>query len=228
MQNPFELPEDESRLAGKGALRRTDLYRDAWRERRTEFVRDHERDQGAVVWFGDSLTQGWGELPKELFPGMHIANRGINSDTTRGMLYRVHEDVVKLRPRAVMLLMGTNDLKDEHSAADIAGNFKLIVDEIRGAQPEVPLVVCLVPPSSASRGRSAERVQELNRHYLEAVKGLPAVTVVDTFSLFATPSGECDPVEFPDLLHPSDDAYRRFAEALRPVFAQLGCLPARL
>ena len=43
-------------------------------------------DQGAVVFLGDSITQGWGDNFGNSFPGLKTANRGISGDTTRGPL----------------------------------------------------------------------------------------------------------------------------------------------
>jgi len=38
---------------------------------------------------------------------MKTANRGISGDVTRGVLYRMKEDVLDLNPKAVVLLIGT-------------------------------------------------------------------------------------------------------------------------
>jgi len=88
-----------------------DWFRALWRERRLKWWNDRERDQGAVVFLGDSITQGWASLAKD-FPDLKVANRGISGDVTRGVLYRLKEDVLDLNPAAVVLLIGTNDLED--------------------------------------------------------------------------------------------------------------------
>jgi lysophospholipase L1-like esterase len=65
-----------------------------------------------VVFYGDSITDGWGRRPGtgEFFPGKKYVNRGISGQTTPQMLVRFEQDVVRLRPAAVVILAGTNDV----------------------------------------------------------------------------------------------------------------------
>jgi lysophospholipase L1-like esterase len=62
-----------------------------------------------VVFIGDSITDGWGKYGK-FFPGKTYVNRGISGQTTPQMLIRFRPDVVALKPKAVVILAGTNDL----------------------------------------------------------------------------------------------------------------------
>ncbi|MFM9078541.1 MAG: G-D-S-L family lipolytic protein, partial [Opitutaceae bacterium] len=82
----WSLPADETGLPGEGALRRYDGYVRRWHDARQEWAGRVAADQGAVVFLGDSITQGWGNDFKGAFAGMKLANRGIGGDTTRGML----------------------------------------------------------------------------------------------------------------------------------------------
>src|ERR1700761_4661328 len=63
-----------------------------------------------VVFFGDSITDGWGRSVGEFFPGKPYVNRGISGQTTPQMLLRFQQDVVHLHPAAVVILAGTNDI----------------------------------------------------------------------------------------------------------------------
>jgi len=99
-------------------------------DRRTFWFHSVEADQEAIVFFGDSITQGWSELLEPSFPGLKVANRGISGDTTRGMLIRLDEDVIALNPSAVVMLMGTNDLAENATPEQIAGNVRLIIDAL--------------------------------------------------------------------------------------------------
>ncbi len=65
-----------------------------------------------VVFYGDSITDAWGRQPNtgEFFPGKPYVNRGISGQTTPQMLVRFEQDVVRLRPAAVVILAGTNDV----------------------------------------------------------------------------------------------------------------------
>ena len=117
----LRLPETDDGLPGAGPIRRGEWFDELWASRRATFARLEAEDYGAVVFLGDSITQDWAEgLPKSL-PEWKTANRGISGDTTRGMLIRLHE-VVRLRPRAVVFLGGTNDLEEQATPETIAGN----------------------------------------------------------------------------------------------------------
>ncbi len=67
--------------------------------------------QSRVVFFGDSITEGWGkEGSSTFFPGKGYLNRGISGQTTAQMLVRFSQDVLALRPNVVVILAGTNDI----------------------------------------------------------------------------------------------------------------------
>jgi lysophospholipase L1-like esterase len=67
--------------------------------------------QARVVFMGDSITDVWDdEKYGGFFPGRPWVNRGISGQTTPQMLIRFRPDVIALRPRAVVILAGTNDL----------------------------------------------------------------------------------------------------------------------
>ena len=86
----------------------------------------------------------------------------------------------------------------------------------------MPIVACQVMPSSASMRRPAEEIKKINALRMAAIKGDPQVIPLDTWTLFADKTGEPVKDEFPDLLHPNDSGYVKWAAALRPMFATLG------
>ena len=85
-QDPFAIPATDDGLPGAGPIRRYDWFQKLWRERRAQWATEREQDRGAVVFLGDSITQGWGGGLGAAFPGVKVANRGISGDTTRGVL----------------------------------------------------------------------------------------------------------------------------------------------
>ena len=219
--DPFAIPATDDGLPGVGPIRRYDWFQQLWRERRSAWAKERARDEGAVVVLGDSITQLWGDALPTAFPGVKIANRGISGDTTRGVLIRLQDDVLVLKPKAVVLLIGTNDL-DEHATPEIiAGNLKLMLAAMKAHNPQMPVILCQVFPSSATLNRSAAQIKKVNALYLAAVKNDPQVIALDTWTLFADGSGDAKPSEFPDLLHPNRIGYAKWAAALDPVFATL-------
>jgi lysophospholipase L1-like esterase len=220
----IELPATDDGLPGAGPIRRYDWFRNLWTQRRSAWQKRVAMDQNAVVFLGDSITQGWNDDFGGRFAGMKLANRGISGDTTRGMLIRLQADVLSLKPKAVVLLMGTNDLEEGAEPETVAGNFQLIVKALKDHNPQMPIVVCQVMPSSDTKKRPADKIKKINELYAAAVKGDPQITLVETWTLFANPQGDAKVEEFPDLLHPNKLGYDKWAAAIRPIFATLDFL----
>lgn len=218
----FAIPETDEGLPGSGPIRRYDWFRKLWQAKRSGWAGSVEKDQSALVFLGDSITQGWGDDLRGSFPGVKVANRGISGDTTRGMLIRLKEDVLSLNPSGVVMLMGTNDLEEGAAPKTIADNAKLIIKALKNHNDKMPIILCQVFPSSKSKKRSSEDIKQINALYAAAVYGDPQVTVVDTWTLFANSEGDAKVEEFPDLLHPNALGYEKWARALHPILATTG------
>lgn len=65
-------------------------------------------DSKRVVFMGDSITDFW--KLDEYFPNKPYVNRGIGGQTTPQMLVRMYPDVIDLKPAAMVLLAGINDV----------------------------------------------------------------------------------------------------------------------
>ena len=82
-----------------------------------------------VVFFGDSITQGW-NLDK-FFPTAGYVNRGISGQTTAQMLVRFRQDVIAINPQVVVILAGTNDVAENlgpTTVEEIENNLMSMVD----------------------------------------------------------------------------------------------------
>lgn len=220
----LDVPTTDAGLPGDGPIRRAEWFVNHWRNRRTAWAERAEQDRGALVFLGDSITEGFGDDFHGAFPGVKAANRGISGDTSRGMLIRLKRDVLSLDPSGVVLLLGTNDLEEQAEPETIAGNLELILAALKQHDSEIPIVLCKVFPSSASKRRPADQIKKLNDLYAKLVYDNPQVTIVDTWTLFADESGDAPAELFPDLLHLNDAGYAKWAAAIRPVLATLGYL----
>jgi lysophospholipase L1-like esterase len=213
----MRYPADPAALPGKGPVQRWDQFPKIWAERRSEFWRHRQQDQGAVVFLGDSITQGWSDLARD-FPALKTANRGIGGDTTRGVLFRLKEDVLEARPAAVVLLIGVNDLGQGGKPEDAADNVRLILAALKESNLRMPIIVCKTMPSNKSM---AKKIQTLNALVDDLVKGDPQFIRCDPWSLYANEDGTCKKEEFPDLLHPNRLGYEKWKGALEPIFTRL-------
>jgi lysophospholipase L1-like esterase len=221
-QAPITLPPTDEGLPGVGVIRRHQWFQDLWKSRRSAWAKPEvmARASGSVVFLGDSITQGWkDDGMAKAFDGLKSANRGISGDTTRGILARLSDDVLALNPKAVVILAGTNDLEEQMEPEAIAANMAEIIAALKAHRADMPVILCKVFPSTEAKKRPAGKIAAVNAKYQELAKANPQVTLVETHKLFANAAGDAKPEEFPDLLHPNDTGYAKWASALRPVLA---------
>ena len=189
-----------------------------WVTRRATFANHAAGDAGAVVFAGDSITHTWINVA-QYFPQYKVANRGISGDTTLGLMDRLDEDVVQLSPRALVLLIGTNDLGAGAAPEAVATNIATIVDYVRQHNPGCLVVLCRIMPRGAVPGHFPEKIRVLNAKIDALARRRKNVTLCDTWSIFADASGQPSRSEFPDMLHPNEIAHAKWAIALKRIFA---------
>lgn len=86
-----------------------------------------EQVQPTVVFMGNSITEGWVSTHPQFFTDNNFLGRGIGGQTTPQMLIRFTPDVVDLKPKAVVILAGTNDIAGNTGASTV----KMITDNIK-------------------------------------------------------------------------------------------------
>jgi lysophospholipase L1-like esterase len=62
--------------------------------------------EARVVFIGDEILENW----TPFFAGKPYLNRGIAGQTSAQMLVRFRQDVIKLKPKVVVIQAGTNDI----------------------------------------------------------------------------------------------------------------------
>src|SRR5688500_7572525 len=86
---PYPEAEDANAWPGVGPIRvfpyMTDNRKSFWARR--------AKDTGSVVFVGDSLMEGY--KIKDAFPELEVSNRAIGGEVTRGVLFRLKEDVIE-------------------------------------------------------------------------------------------------------------------------------------
>ncbi len=218
---PYPDAKDEAAWPGRGPIHLYD-----WMPRsRDEFWARRAGDRNAVVFAGDSLTYGWPEAEMtRAAGGGKVARRGIGGDVSRGLLFRFQEDVLDLDPRALVLLIGTNDLSEKAEPAIIAQNIAALIDLARKANSRLPIVLCAVPPrDSAEHPIDPAKLAELNALLAALAASRKGVVGLDLFKVLADAKGKPVPEYFAaDRLHIAGPGYRAWADALAPALETLG------
>jgi acyl-CoA thioesterase-1 len=89
-----------------------------------------------IVCIGDSLTQGYGVGRTENWVALlnqknenEFINKGINGDTTGGMLSRFQRDVIDEKPQYVIIMGGGNDFIMGDSLGSVRANIMAMVHQ---------------------------------------------------------------------------------------------------
>ena len=67
-------------------------------------------DYPEVVFMGNSITEIWAIYHPDFFSSHNFCGRGIGGQTSSQMLVRFTADVINLKPKAVVIMAGTNDV----------------------------------------------------------------------------------------------------------------------
>lgn len=182
-----------------------------WRER-TSFFRSLGRP-AEIVMIGDSLTDAaeWAEM----FPDQDIANRGIDSDTTDGVLARI-DDIVAARPRQAFVMIGINDFADGRRDVDaVFANYRAIVSRLRQAGVRVVVQSTLPCNEAKAAWKSCASINGKIARLNARLSSLASTGVVfiDLRPLLA-PDGNLKSDLTYDGVHLNGDGYRLWKQAI--------------
>lgn len=122
-----------------------------------------------VVFMGNSITEGWKNTDSAFFADeKNYIDRGISGQTTPQMLLRFRPDVIDLKPAAVVILAGINDIAQNTGPMTLEQTFGNIVSMAELAKANnIKVVVCSVLPAFDFPWRPglqpAEKVVQLNK-----------------------------------------------------------------
>jgi lysophospholipase L1-like esterase len=191
----------------------------SWNEVRRGLFALSKVESASIVMLGDSLTEGapWAELTG----CPHLIERGIGGDTTAKVLARL-DDVLKLKPRAVFLMIGVNDISLAVPRETTLANYKAILDRLKGPH----LVVAYVLPVAASYGKRQMNgsISALDDTITGLVADRPNTTVLDLRPRFRGSDGYLREDLSYDGLHLSPKGYEVWRDAIAPYVAQY-CAP---
>jgi lysophospholipase L1-like esterase len=170
----------------------------------------------ALVFLGDSLTAGgrWNELFANT---LNILNRGIPGNTSRDLLDRLDE-VTARKPRAIVLMIGTNDLIRGVSVAEVVENVDTLLGRVREACPGARVIMQGVLPIREDEIYEAEafnaHARELNGKLREIASSRSAVWL-DFHERFLDGERQLRREFTYDGVHFTPEAYLVWADELR-------------
>ena len=121
--------------------------------RHQQFLKIVAKGDAEVIFLGDSITQGWEGAGKAIWAehfALKAMNLGIGGDQTGHVLWRITEgkELEPISPKLAVIMIGTNNMR-AHSAEDIAGGIKAIVEELRKQKPTMKILLLGIFPRSA-------------------------------------------------------------------------------
>lgn len=171
-----------------------------------------QEKSGRVVFMGNSITEGWKNQRPEFFTTNGYIGRGIGGQTSAQMLVRFRRDVIDLKPKAVVILAGTNDIAQNQgyiSQENILGNIQSMVELAQ--HHNIKVYLCSVLPAYEFGWRKeiqnvSNQIVQLNtliRSYAES-KGIP---YVDYHSALKDGRNGLSAEHAKDGVHPTAAAY---------------------
>jgi lysophospholipase L1-like esterase len=163
-----------------------------------------------VVFMGDSITDNWIHSDAALFSN-GVVDRGISGQTTPQMLARFRADVIALKPQAVHIMAGTNDIAGNTGAATIEtvkGNIESMAELARAHG--IKVIIASIPPAAAFPWSPSKhpvpQIAALNS-WLRGYAKANGFVYVDYFAALATPYGGMKPGLASDGVHPTAQGY---------------------
>ena len=168
-----------------------------------------------VVLMGDSITDFWYNEDPDFFIRNNFAGRGISGQTASQMLVRFKQDVVNLKPKAVAIMAGTNDLC-QHMMGQAYYPDQTILDNIKAMcelaeEADIKVLLCSITPCAhymaIPEQDAGSRIVDMNRKlkaYADAEKN---ITYVDYHTPLATAELGLPASGTYDGIHPAVNIY---------------------
>ncbi len=199
-----------------------------WNSKHAALVQKAKHTDARLQFFGDSITEfigndNLGAFNKN-FASLKPDNFGIAGDTTTGLLKRVNDGELGGHPKAVVLLIGTNDVALGKNPDDIAQDIAKVVKTVRLKEPDAKvLIMGLLPrcaPDDPHRGEMLQKIARVNSEIRQLDNG-QAVRYIDIGRSFADAKGQARRDLLPDYLHPNNAGYQVWSNAIKPIIDKM-------
>lgn len=208
-----------------------------WFERHRDLLARARTHASQLVFLGDSINHRWGAPPYDNTPrtGQAVWERyyghrralclGYGWDRLENMLWRLrHGELSACDPRLVVLMAGTNNM-EVNTPEEIGIGVAELCSEIHRQKPRTHILLLAIFPRGANR--HYPDLDEANR-CIERLGRRDYITFRDIGPAFLNEEGELTRAIMPDLLHPNEEGYRRWARAIEADVARhLGDTPVQ-
>ena len=170
------------------------------------------------VLMGDSITEGWFATDPGFFTKNNFVGRGISGQVTSQMLLRFREDVIKLKPKRVIILAGTNDIAENQGPISLEKVFGNIVSMAELAKANnIKVILCSVLPAYDFPWRKdmqpADKVIALNKMIKDYAQK-NHITYVDYHSVLKDEKNGLPKEIAEDGIHPNKLGYEKMEAIL--------------
>ena len=178
-----------------------------------------------VVFLGDSITHFWSGEPKakrvsgkdsweKWIAPHHPINLGYGWDRTENVLWRLrHGEVAGLKPKAYVVLIGTNNLSGINRVADTVEGVTEVCREIRRQTPQAKILLMAILPRGAKPDATRQRVTDANK-LLKTQAPQIADAFVDVTDKLIEADGSILKETMNDYLHPTNKGYEVMGAAI--------------
>lgn len=168
-------------------------------------------EKADVVFMGDSIV-GRG-LWNEYFHDLVVANRGIGTDTSFGMVNRVNQ-AVELNPDKVFISGGINDLTNGYDLNLILENYESILNSLEKDLPNAEVFVqSVLPIKENKRDVKNNSIKEFNVDLREITEQYN-FTFIDLYSEFVDDAGQLADEYTIDGTHLTGAGYAKWVEKI--------------
>ena len=203
------------------------LGEDWWKER---FVKSQKRvaeGDSALLFLGDSITQGWESEGQSAWAGRFSAykpiNLGFSGDRTQHVLWRLERydfaalaagGEKKLVPKCVVVMIGTNNSNAaDNTAEEIADGVTAIVKSLRAKLPQTKVLLLAIFPRGEQPNPQREKNASASELFAKCADG-KQVFYLDIGPKFLTEKGLLPKETMPDFLHLSPAGYDIWASSI--------------
>jgi len=173
-----------------------------------------------AVFLGDSITAGWEgngkKILEELGQTYRILPLGIGGDRVQHNIWRVRNgEFDGYKTKLVTLMIGTNNNYGDKPEAVVAG-IRVLLDEIRAKQPQAKILLHPIFPRGE---KPTDKMRIQNEAVNAAIRKFAdgkVVVWVDFNEKLMRADKTISKELMPDYLHPLEEGYRIWAEAIRP------------